>query len=195
MHKRSLALFLSSLSLSRCSEIESFWLCNSCFRYPLITYNPGVQLNNVKSKATSNPRWRRVVLKISGAALACTGPNNIDPKVSYRTRNHLLMYLHYLGLSLDSFLDLLGRQSDCKRSCNGLSSWCRGNTQFQIVLALFHHYPFLCLMVFVVSFFQVAIVVGSRNFFCGGTWISATGLDRTTAYHIRSCFQLIQRYL
>lgn len=48
-----------------------------------MTYNPGVQINNVKSKATSNPRWRRVVLKISGAALACTGPNNIDPKVSY----------------------------------------------------------------------------------------------------------------
>lgn len=57
--------------------------CDSLFfRYPLVTYSPGVQINNVKSKATSNPRWRRVVLKISGAALACTGPNNIDPKVS-----------------------------------------------------------------------------------------------------------------
>jgi uridylate kinase len=39
-------------------------------------------------------------------------------------------------------------------------------------------------MVFIVWFFQVAIVVGSRNFFCGSTWVTATGLDRTTAYHI-----------
>jgi uridylate kinase len=31
---------------------------------------------------------------------------------------------------------------------------------------------------------EVAIVVGSRNFFCGSTWVTATGLDRTTAYHI-----------
>lgn len=58
-----------------------------------MTYNPGVQLNNVKSKATSNPRWRRVVLKISGAALACTGPNNIDPKVSYLVHNLFVVVL------------------------------------------------------------------------------------------------------
>ncbi|XP_059428770.1 uncharacterized protein LOC132162543 isoform X1 [Corylus avellana] len=39
------------------------------------------QVNNVKSKSISNPRWRRVVFKVSGVALAGTGPNNIDPKV------------------------------------------------------------------------------------------------------------------
>ncbi|ESQ49066.1 hypothetical protein EUTSA_v10020471mg [Eutrema salsugineum] len=97
-------------------------------RYPLVTYSPGVQINNVKSKATSNPRWRRVVLKISGAALACTGPNNIDPKV----------------------VNLIARE---------VAMACRLGV-------------------------EVAIVVGSRNFFCGGTWITATGMDRTTAYHI-----------
>ncbi|GAB4856510.1 hypothetical protein Ancab_014426 [Ancistrocladus abbreviatus] len=31
---------------------------------------------------------------------------------------------------------------------------------------------------------QVAIVVGGRNFFCGQTWITATGSDRTTTYQI-----------
>lgn len=31
---------------------------------------------------------------------------------------------------------------------------------------------------------EVAIVVGGRNFFCGDTWVSATGLDRPTAYQI-----------
>lgn len=97
-------------------------------RYPLVTYNPGVQINNVKSKATSNPRWRRVVLKISGAALACTDPNNIDPKI----------------------VGLIARE---------VAMACRLGV-------------------------EVAIVVGSRNLFCGGTWITATGLDRTTAYHI-----------
>uniref|UniRef100_A0A803MZQ9 UMP kinase n=1 Tax=Chenopodium quinoa TaxID=63459 RepID=A0A803MZQ9_CHEQI len=31
---------------------------------------------------------------------------------------------------------------------------------------------------------QVAIVIGGRNFFCGDTWITATGADRSTTYHI-----------
>ncbi|GKA30311.1 aspartate/glutamate/uridylate kinase [Tanacetum coccineum] len=31
---------------------------------------------------------------------------------------------------------------------------------------------------------QVAIVVGGRNFFCGDTWVTATGMDRSTAYQI-----------
>ncbi|XWS08093.1 hypothetical protein CRYUN_Cryun41cG0049200 [Craigia yunnanensis] len=31
---------------------------------------------------------------------------------------------------------------------------------------------------------EIAIVVGGRNFFCGDLWISATGLDRPTAYQI-----------
>ncbi|KAL3825815.1 hypothetical protein ACJIZ3_021844 [Penstemon smallii] len=31
---------------------------------------------------------------------------------------------------------------------------------------------------------EVAIVVGGRNFFCGDTWVTTTGLDRCTAYQI-----------
>ncbi|KAF3441741.1 hypothetical protein FNV43_RR15656 [Rhamnella rubrinervis] len=31
---------------------------------------------------------------------------------------------------------------------------------------------------------EVAIVVGGRNFFCGDTWVTTTGLDRSTAYQI-----------
>lgn len=31
---------------------------------------------------------------------------------------------------------------------------------------------------------QVAIVIGGRNFFCGETWITATGADRSTMYQI-----------
>ncbi|ESW15829.1 hypothetical protein PHAVU_007G105700 [Phaseolus vulgaris] len=31
---------------------------------------------------------------------------------------------------------------------------------------------------------EVAIVVGGSNFFCGDAWVSATGLDRPTAYQI-----------
>lgn len=34
------------------------------------------------------------------------------------------------------------------------------------------------------QFTQVAIVVGGRNFFCGDAWVSASGLDRPTAYQI-----------
>jgi uridylate kinase len=32
--------------------------------------------------------------------------------------------------------------------------------------------------------FQVAIVVGGRNFFCGDAWVTATGLERCTAYQV-----------
>ncbi|PIN09905.1 UMP kinase [Handroanthus impetiginosus] len=31
---------------------------------------------------------------------------------------------------------------------------------------------------------EVAIVVGGRNFFCGDTWVTSTGSDRSTAYQI-----------
>nr|XP_043615454.1 uridylate kinase-like [Erigeron canadensis] len=31
---------------------------------------------------------------------------------------------------------------------------------------------------------QVAIIIGGRNFFCGDSWVSATDLDRPTAYQI-----------
>ncbi|KAM3689417.1 hypothetical protein ACB098_09G046000 [Castanea mollissima] len=85
-------------------------------------------INNVKSKSISNPRWRRVVFKVSGVALAGTGPNNIDPKV----------------------VMLIARE---------VAIACRLGV-------------------------EVAIVVGGRNFFCGDTWVTATGLERCTAYQI-----------
>lgn len=92
------------------------------------TSSPVGQITNIKPKSMSNPRWRRVVFKISGAALAGTGPNNIDPKVAM----------------------LIARE---------VAVACRLGV-------------------------EVAIVVGGRNFFCGDTWVTATGLDRSTAYQI-----------
>ncbi|GMY25085.1 Uridylate kinase [Fagus crenata] len=83
---------------------------------------------NVKSKSMSNPRWRRVVFKVSGVALAGTGPNNIDPKV-------VLLIAREVAMA------------------------CRLGV-------------------------EVAIVVGGRNFFCGDTWVTSTGLERCTAYQI-----------
>lgn len=46
-----------------------------------MTPSPAGAINNMKSKSASSPRWRRVVFKISGAALCGSGPNNMDPKV------------------------------------------------------------------------------------------------------------------
>ncbi|XP_009619381.1 uncharacterized protein [Nicotiana tomentosiformis] len=94
---------------------------------------PGPSGQIVKSKSSMGPRWRRVVLKISGAALAgatpnANDPNNLDPKVAM----------------------LVARE---------VSIACR--------LGI-----------------EVAIVVGGRNFFCGDTWVTSTGLDRCTAYQI-----------
>ncbi|KAK8633100.1 hypothetical protein V6N13_013954 [Hibiscus sabdariffa] len=93
-------------------------------RFALAAPSPVGQIT-MKSKS---PKWRRVVFKISGAALACTGPLNIDPKVAM----------------------LIARE---------VAIACRLGV-------------------------EVAIVVGGRNFFCGDTWVTATGLDRSTAYQI-----------
>lgn len=51
-------------------------------RYPAATNVAAAMVNNMKPKSLSNPRWRRVVFKISGAALSGSGSQNIDPKVS-----------------------------------------------------------------------------------------------------------------
>ena len=50
-------------------------------RCALTTGSSAGQMNNMKPKSTTNPRWRRVVFKISSAALAGAAPNNIDSKV------------------------------------------------------------------------------------------------------------------
>ncbi|KAL5545959.1 hypothetical protein UlMin_005646 [Ulmus minor] len=50
-------------------------------RYALATTSSVGQMTNMKPKSVANPRWRRVVFKISGAALAGAAPNNIDSKV------------------------------------------------------------------------------------------------------------------
>ncbi|KAF5747840.1 hypothetical protein HS088_TW05G00568 [Tripterygium wilfordii] len=97
-------------------------------RYATATSSPVGQISNLKSKPTSNVRWRRVVFKISGVALAGSGRNSIDPKVAM----------------------LIARE---------VSVVCRLGV-------------------------QVAIVVGGRNFFCGDSWVTATGLERSTAYQI-----------
>ncbi|KAG6580655.1 uncharacterized protein LOC111442038 [Cucurbita moschata] len=97
-------------------------------RYVLPTPNTAGHMNNVKPKAVTSPRWRRVVFKISGAALAGTGPNNIDSKVAMAIAREVVMACR-LGV-------------------------------------------------------EVAIVVGGRNFFCGDSWVTTTGLDRCTAYQI-----------
>lgn len=36
--------------------------------------------------------------------------------------------------------------------------------------------------------YQVAVIVGGRNFFCGDTWMAATGVDRATTFQIRCPF-------
>ncbi|WCJ34391.1 aspartate/glutamate/uridylate kinase family protein [Euphorbia peplus] len=101
---------------------------NKRYATPTATASPISQTDNIKAKSMTNTRWRRVVLKISGIALAGSGPNNIDPKVMMQIAREI-------------------------------SIACRLGV-------------------------EVAIVVGSRNFFCGDTWVSETGSDRRTVYQI-----------
>lgn len=58
-------------------------------RYSLVASGHVNLTNNSKMKSLTNPRWKRVVLKISGAALVGSGPQNVDPKVSC----NILLYL------------------------------------------------------------------------------------------------------
>ncbi|PNT22341.1 hypothetical protein POPTR_008G027000v4 [Populus trichocarpa] len=83
--------------------------------------------NTLKTKPVPNLKWRRVVFKISGSALA-GNCQNIDPKVAMQIAREV-----------------------ATASRGGL---------------------------------EIAIVLGGRNFFCGDSWISATGLERPTAYQI-----------
>ncbi|GKU91609.1 hypothetical protein SLEP1_g5462 [Rubroshorea leprosula] len=85
-------------------------------------------LENIpKSKSIPTIKWKRVVFKISGVALAGDG-QSIDPKVAIQIAKEIEI-AHRLGV-------------------------------------------------------EVAIVVGGRNFFCGDSWVSATGFDRPTTYQI-----------
>ncbi|CAM8949245.1 unnamed protein product [Rhodiola kirilowii] len=97
-------------------------------RYPAPTANLVSQALSVRVKQTPRLRWRRVVFKISGVALAGSGSNNFDPKVATLIASEVYKA-------------------------------CRAGV-------------------------QVAIVVGGRNLFCGDSWVTATGTDRSTAYHI-----------
>ncbi|GLT70202.1 hypothetical protein SLA2020_422980 [Shorea laevis] len=83
--------------------------------------------NIPKSKSIPTIKWKRVVFKISGVALAGDG-QSIDPKVAMLIAKEIEI-AHRLGV-------------------------------------------------------EVAIVVGGRNFFCGDSWVSATGFDRPTTYQI-----------
>ncbi|KAG5557120.1 hypothetical protein RHGRI_007401 [Rhododendron griersonianum] len=105
---------------SCCIFGEMLW----CTLYPS---NSVALVNNMKSKSTPSPKWRRVVFKISGTALA-GNCQSIDPKVASQIAREI-------------------------------STACRLGV-------------------------EVAIVVGGRNFFCGDSWVSSTGLDRPSAYQV-----------
>ncbi|KAG4977027.1 hypothetical protein JHK84_036724 [Glycine max] len=67
-------------------------------RYGVATPSTGGQANSMKSKAFSN-RWRRVVFKISGAALTGSDTCNIDPKVAMLVSREVSIASH-LGVEV-----------------------------------------------------------------------------------------------
>ncbi|XP_076953314.1 uncharacterized protein LOC143627352 [Bidens hawaiensis] len=81
----------------------------------------------MNKKLSTNVKWKRVVFKVSGSALAGSG-QSIDPKVALQIAEEVATASRY-GV-------------------------------------------------------EVAIIIGGRNFFCGDSWVSATDLDRPTAYQI-----------
>ncbi|WVZ85509.1 hypothetical protein U9M48_032431 [Paspalum notatum var. saurae] len=50
-------------------------------RYPLSSTVPPTVVGSSRVNPLSNPRWKRVLLKIGGTALAGAAPQNVDPKV------------------------------------------------------------------------------------------------------------------
>ncbi|RCV33497.1 hypothetical protein SETIT_7G087200v2 [Setaria italica] len=50
-------------------------------RYPLSSAGPITVVGSSRVNPLSNPRWKRVLLKIGGTALAGPAPQNVDPKI------------------------------------------------------------------------------------------------------------------
>lgn len=59
---------------------------NHISRCPVTVTGPVSVNNNSKMKALPSPRWKRVILKISGMALS-GGTQNVDPKVDFIVSN------------------------------------------------------------------------------------------------------------
>ncbi|KAM7264355.1 hypothetical protein ACFE04_002038 [Oxalis oulophora] len=116
---------LSTASVASVAPLHSI---RQAKRFSTSASSPARQITLAKPRAVTNPKWRRVVFKISGVALTGTGPNNIDSKVAMQIAKEV------------AFVSRLG--------------------------------------------VQVAVIVGSRNFFCGDTWVSSTGSDRCTANQV-----------
>ncbi|XP_042402905.1 uncharacterized protein LOC121992523 isoform X1 [Zingiber officinale] len=103
-------------------------------RCPVSVTGPVSVNNNSKMKVLPSPRWKRVILKISGMALS-GGTQNVDPKI-------VMLIAKEIAIANGSGL-------------------------------------------------EVAVVVGGRNFFCGDTWMAATGVDRATTFQIRMMASLM----
>lgn len=63
-------------------------------RYTTATSSPSGQITNTEPKPVTNARWRRVIFKISGAALVGTGSESIDPKVAMLIAREVSMACH-----------------------------------------------------------------------------------------------------
>lgn len=63
-------------------------------RYTTATSSPSGPITNMDKKPVTNTRWRRVVFKISGDALAGTDSENIDPKVAMLIAREVSMACH-----------------------------------------------------------------------------------------------------
>ncbi|KAF8667338.1 hypothetical protein HU200_053013 [Digitaria exilis] len=50
-------------------------------RHPASTTGPLAVVSSSRANPLSNPRWKRVLLKIGGTALAGEAPQNVDPKI------------------------------------------------------------------------------------------------------------------
>ncbi|CAN6241882.1 unnamed protein product [Urochloa humidicola] len=50
-------------------------------RYPLSSTGPPTVVGSARANPLANPRWKRVLLKIGGTALAGAAPQNVDPKI------------------------------------------------------------------------------------------------------------------
>ncbi|KAG5029800.1 hypothetical protein JHK87_013314 [Glycine soja] len=126
------------------------------FRKPGIPSMSHLRLSMNESSKPSF-KWRRVLLKVSGEALAGDHSQNIDPKVTYPA---LLCY------SISLFNSCLGKypNSSLKESITmAIAREVAAVTRLGI---------------------EVALVVGGGNIFRGSSWAGSSGLDRSSADYI-----------
>ncbi|WCJ19180.1 aspartate/glutamate/uridylate kinase family protein [Euphorbia peplus] len=139
------------------------------------------RVNNIRDGYVNSSGWHwfkqvEAIIVVRGGENGFGGNVNLMPKLIKRCSSSNAAFAN--NLKLKPVLSLKWRRVVFKISGASLAGNCH-NIDPQVAMQIAQEVATACRLGL-----QVAIVVGGRNFFYGASWISATGLERSTAYQI-----------